>query len=126
MVSSRGGAGLFLALHVLLVFYSVAAIFSKLAAQYEAFSLLFCAFYLAALAVLAIYAVGWQQVLKRLPLTTAFANKAATVVWGMVWGVVVFGESLTPGKLAAAAFIVAGVVLFSSEGPRDEKGSDGR
>ncbi|OUO85833.1 transporter [Gordonibacter sp. An230] len=126
MVSSRGGAGLFLALHVLLVFYSVAAIFSKLAAQHEAFSPLFCAFYLAALAVLAIYAVGWQQVLKRLPLTTAFANKAATVVWGMVWGVVVFGESLTPGKLAAAAFIVSGVVLFSSEGQRDEKGSDGR
>ena len=64
------------------------------------------------MAIMVIYAVGWQQVIKRLPLTLAFANKAVTVVWGILWGAVFFRESITPGKLIGAAVIVAGVVLF--------------
>lgn len=116
MESSRKGPGLFLALHALFALYSVSAILSKFAGQHEVASLAFCAYCLAVLAILAGYAIGWQQMLKRLPLTTAFAHKAATVVWGMVWGVAVFGESLTPGKVVAAAMIVAGIVVFSKSG----------
>ena len=62
--------------------------------------------------ILAVYALGWQQIIKRLPLTTAFANKAVTVVWGIVCGALFFGEAITPGKLAGAALIIGGVVLF--------------
>ena len=38
------------------------------------------------LAALVAYAFGWQQVIKHLPLTTAYANKAVTVVWGILLG----------------------------------------
>ena len=51
-------------------------------------------------------AIGWQQVIKRIPLTTAFANKAVTVVWGLVWGALFFREAVTPGKLLGAALDV--------------------
>ena len=65
--------------------------------------------------LLGLYALGWQQVIKRLPLTTAFANKAVTVVWGLVWGALLFAEPITPGKLAGCGLIVAGVVLYARE-----------
>ena len=52
------------------------------------------------------------KIIKRLPLTTAFANKAITVVWGIVWGALFFDETITPGKLLGAALIIGGVVLF--------------
>lgn len=100
------------ALHLLLLIYSFSGCFSKTAAVQPFLSLKFILLYGGTLAVLMVYALGWQQIIKRLPLTTAFANKAVTVVWGILWGALLFGEAVTPGKIAGAALIVAGVVLF--------------
>ena len=65
------------------------------------------------LANLVVYAIGWQQILKRLPLTVAFANKAITVVWGIIWGAVFFQEAITPPMIVGAIIVMAGIVLFS-------------
>ena len=73
----------------------------------------FLLYYLLMLLTLVIYALGWQQIIKVLPLSTAFANKAITVVWGLVWGKLVFNESIVAGKLIGIGLIVAGIVLFS-------------
>ncbi|WP_270913051.1 EamA family transporter [Allofournierella sp. CML151] len=99
-------------LHLLLAVYSLSGFFSKNAAAQPFLSWQYIAFYCGMMAILVLYAVGWQQVIKRLPLTLAFANKAVTVVWGILWGALFFHESITPGKLIGAAVIVAGVVLF--------------
>ena len=64
------------------------------------------------LAALVVYAFGWQQVIKHLPLTTAYANKAITVVWGILLGFLLFGESITPRQFIGAAVIIVGIVLF--------------
>lgn len=100
-------------LHLLLMVYSCSGILSKLAAGCELFSIEFCALYAGILFLLALYAVGWQQVLKRLPLTTVFSNKAVTIVWGIVWGALFFLEPITVPKVVGAVLIIAGVVLFS-------------
>ena len=64
------------------------------------------------LAALVVYAFGWQQVIKHLPLTTAYANKAVTVVWGILLGLAVFGEAVTPRQVIGAVIIICGIVLF--------------
>lgn len=48
-----------------------------------------------------------------MPLTVAFANKAITVVWGIFWGVVLFGDTLTVGKVVGAALVIVGIILFA-------------
>lgn len=101
-----------LALHGLLLIYSLSDVASKSAAGTEFPSMAFIVCYGAVLVLLGIYALGWQQVIKRLPLTTAYANRAITVVWGIFWGCVLFGESITPGKLVGAAIIIVGIVLY--------------
>ena len=111
----------FLGLHIFLVLYSMNGVFSKLAVKESFLSVRFCAFYGGIVLILGIYAVAWQQIIKRIPLTTAFANKAVTVVWGLVWGALIFREPITPGKIVGVLLIVAGVVLFSSE-EREEAG----
>ena len=45
--------------------------------------------------------------------TTAFANKAVTVVWGIIWGAVFFHESITVGKVIGAALVIVGVVIYA-------------
>lgn len=114
----RSSTKTLLALHVLLAVYSVNSVLSKYAAEAEFMSWQFVLLYGGVLAVLGVYAIGWQQVIKRMPLTTAYANKAATVVWGIVFGMVFFGERVTPLMLLGALVIVAGIVLFAVEDGR--------
>lgn len=100
-------------LHIMLMIYSMSGICSKTAAKQTFLSFRFCMYYALIIMLLGFYAIGWQQVIKRLPLTTAFANKAVTVVWGIVWGAVFFGESITPGKIIGAILVIVGVVIYA-------------
>ena len=57
-----------------------------------------------------------------MPLSVAYANKAVTVVWGCLWGVLIFHERLTPGKVIGALMVLAGVALYGlADGKVDEK-----
>lgn len=110
-----------LALHIMLMIYSMSGICSKMAAGEEFLSFKFCLFYACIIGLLGFYAVGWQQIIKRLPLTTAFANKAITVVWGLIWGLVFFHEQITLGKVIGVALVVAGVILYArADGEADD------
>lgn len=109
-----------LALHILLLFYSLADVSSKFAAGNELLSFGFVVWYVAVLFILAVYALGWQQIIKRIPLTTAYANRGITVVWGIFWGAVFFSETVTPFKLVGAAMIIVGIALFSRADSREE------
>ena len=114
-----------LLLHGLLVFYSLCSICAKLAAGQEFMSLGFILFYGGMIGVLGVYAIGWQQVIKRLPLTFAYANRAVTVVWGIVWGVLFFGESITVLKLVGAALVLVGVALYATSDTQEEEPQGG-
>ena len=100
-------------LHALLALYSLCSICGKLASGFGFMSPGFVLCYGGMILVLGLYAIGWQQVIKRMPLTSAYANKAVTIVWGIIWGVLLFHETVTPAKLLGAAVVLAGVVLFS-------------
>lgn len=100
-------------LHLLLMVYSMSGILSKSAAKVPFLSFEFCLMYAGILALLGLYALGWQQILKRMALTTAFSNKAVTIVWGIIWGALFFAEPVTLPKVGGALLIIAGVVLFS-------------
>lgn len=110
-----------LLLHFVLMCYSLSGVLSKFAALQPFLNIRFCFFYSGTIALLGIYALAWQQIIKHLPLTTAFANKAVTVVWGFVWGTLIFHESVTFGKLVGMVLVVAGVILFSLADKEAEK-----
>jgi drug/metabolite transporter (DMT)-like permease len=95
--------------------YSLGGICSKFAGQAEFLSLQFIVLYGLVLLNLFVYAIFWQQILKRLPLVTAYSNKAVTVIWGILWGFLFFGEPVTWKKLAGSLIIIAGVYFVVSD-----------
>ena len=113
-----------LALHLLLAVFSLSGIMSKLAAQFPFMSAEFVLCYGGMIVVLGVYAIGWQQVIKRIPLTTAYANRAVTVIWGIVWGAVLFDEAVSWQKVLGAAVVLAGVILFATAGDDPEPAPD--
>lgn len=102
-------------LHLLLFFFSFCGVFSKLAAQYEFLSLQFCIFYGISIMILGIYAILWQQVIKKMPLVIAFLNKAVTIIWGMIWGALIFQETITIKMIVGCIVVIIGVVLVVKE-----------
>lgn len=115
-----------LALHLLLALFSCSGIMSKLASGYPFMSWGFILCYGGMVCVLGIYAIGWQQVIKRIPLTTAYANRAVTVVWGIVWGAVLFGETITWPKVVGALVVLAGVALYATAGDEPAVADEGQ
>lgn len=113
--TSTSGVGSMIFLHLTFFVYSLASVFSKKAGAEEVFTVKFLFFYGMVLFILMLYAVLWQQNLKHLPLVTAYANKAVTVIWGMVWGILLWHEKVTVNNIIGAVIIMFGVILIATE-----------
>ena len=122
VVFVEGNKKSFLLLHGILCLYSCGAIVSKTAAQKELFSIEFLVLYGIVLCNLGIYAIAWQKVLKNVPLNIAYANKAITVIWGMIWGFLFFKENITIQKvLGALIIIVATIMIVKSDNVAEQE-----
>ena len=113
-------------LNVLLLVYSLSGVCSKLAAGEAFLSGRFLLFYGIVLFLMAVYAFAWQQVIKKLPLTMAYANKAVSVLWAMVWGGIFFEEKMSIGKVIGAILVISGIVLFALSDSKDQSGEEHR
>ncbi|MBQ9229397.1 MAG: transporter [Eubacterium sp.] len=101
----------YIILHALLFVYSFSGVCSKMASGEKFLSFKFILFYGGIIAILGVYAIVWQQILKHIPLTTAFCNKAVGIIWGIVWGVVIFRETVTWNMLVGAVIVIIGVII---------------
>ena len=110
-----------LILHIVLAVYSFLVMASKLAAGEAFLSPKFLVYYGVVLSTLFAYALVWQQLLKKLPLFTAYANKAVTIVWGIVWGYIFFDEPITMKKMVGAIVIFIGVCFVVAADYKNEK-----
>lgn len=113
---------IFLLLHISLLFSSLSGVCSKMASRYtgNVFSVEFIFWFGLVFVIMFAYAIIWQQILKRMPLTVAYANRPVTLIWGIVWGALIFGEKITPNMLIGAAVIFCGIYLVTGEGKGGE------
>ena len=109
----KSGIKHYIILHLLFVLVSLSSVCSKFASGCEFLSLKYCFWQCGMIGFLGLYALGWQQIIKHMPLSTAYPNKAVTVAWGIVWGAVLFDEKITFFKVIGALIVIAGVVLFA-------------
>ncbi len=112
-------------LHLFLGIYSLTGVAAKFAGGEEFLSARFIIFYGLVLFGLFLYAIAWQQIIKHMPLISAYANRGVTVIWGIIWGYFIFSEKITAKKLIGAVVIIAGIVLIVTEDARDETADPG-
>jgi drug/metabolite transporter (DMT)-like permease len=98
-------------LHLIVLLYALGGIFSKNAANAAFLSQDYILNYGMVLGILAVYALLWQKILKKLPLTVAMANKSVTVIWGLIFGRLIFHESITIWSIIGAVVIVVGILI---------------
>ena len=66
-----------------------------------------------AIGVMVLYAVLWQQVLKRIELSLAYMFKGTSIVFVMLLACVIFGEKITWNNIIGAIIIIIGIVLYA-------------
>lgn len=114
MKTKNNKASAFIFLHIILFVYSLGGIFSKLASSRQFMSFEWILLYGGLIFTLGMYAVFWQQILKRIPLNIAYVNKSVTIVWSMLFGTIIFKERLTAANIIGGIMVACGVLLITA------------
>jgi len=104
-----------LILQAVVIVYTLSSVVAKFATGKELFSFSFFLFYGLEIVILGIYAILWQQMIKRFDLSVAYANRAMAIVWSAVWAIVLFKDVLAMKQIVGIAFVVLGTVIVNSD-----------
>ena len=102
-----------LLLQLAVVLYSLANVAAKMASGYSFFSRPFMMFYALEILALGVYAVLWQQVIKRIDLSIAYISRAFTVFWLMLWAILFFKEHISVTNVIGLLIILAGILVVN-------------
>ena len=107
----------FLLLHGTLLLYAGVSVLAKYAGMHLALqeTTAGVVFMVLEFLALGVYAVLWQQTLKRMPLGYAYSNKGVVTLWSYLFGLFLFGETLTLGKAVGILVVLTGVWLVVSD-----------
>ena len=110
-------------LQVSFLIYSCSSVVAKFASGNEVLSFKFILFYGLEVVILGIYALLWQQVIKKYDLSIAYANKAVTLIWALLWSVILFKEHLKWNQIVGVLIVIAGIYMLNTTG-KSKKISD--
>lgn len=101
-------------LQAVIIIYTVSGVMSKEASASGGNLLRFLFFFGMEFVALGVYALFWQQMIKRFELSVAYANRSMAVVWSMVWAVVFFHDDITVHNILGVALVVAGTLIINT------------
>ena len=103
----------YIQLHLNILLFSLTSVFSKSSyVQYNKHGLSSPLLYLFLFLMVAncgIYAITWQQVIKKFSLSTAYANKSVYLLWSQIWAVLIFHENLSIQNIIGILVVLFGV-----------------
>jgi drug/metabolite transporter (DMT)-like permease len=102
-------------LHGTILVYTGTTVLAKVASGHPFLSAGYVLAFVGMFAVLGLYALLWQQVIKRFSPSVAYSNKSVTTIWALVFSAALFGEGITLNNIAGALLIIAGVVLVAQD-----------
>lgn len=102
-------------LQAIIVIYTLAGVSGKFASASGFLSINFIFFYGLEILVLAIYAVLWQQIIKKFELSIAYANRSIALLWSMIWAVVFFGEYVSLKNIIGVLVVIIGTIIVNGE-----------
>lgn len=104
-------------LYILLILayllYSCESIFTRLASECAFLSWGYMGYVAVAVAVLGLFALLWQQIIKRMPISDAYMFKGTTIIFVLILAAVFFGEKISVMNCIGAVVIIGGIALYA-------------
>lgn len=102
-------------LQVIILIYTLSTVTAKFASNEEFLSLKFILFYVLEIFILGVYAILWQQIIKKFEISVAYANRAMSLLWSIVWAIVFFGEQITLKNVIGVIIVIIGTIIVNSD-----------
>lgn len=103
-------------LQAIVMIYSLSSVMAKFASGERIFSVRFIAFYGLEFLALAVYAILWQQAIKKVDLSIAYANRAMNLLWSVIWAVLIFKEPVSVKNIIGVIIVSLGILVVNSDG----------
>ena len=102
-------------LQVIIMIYTFSTVVAKFASAEQFLSFRFILFYGIEIFILGIYAILWQQIIKKFDLTIAYANRSMALLWSIVWAIIFFKENITINNIIGVIIVIVGTMIVNSE-----------
>ena len=106
---------LLLLLQGAVVIYSFADICAKLASRHAFLTPGYILWLGAEVLVLGVYALCWQQIIKKVDISVAYSNRAAAIVWTTLWAARLFRERITRQNVLGIGILFAGIWMVNRD-----------
>ncbi len=104
---------MWLALIGINLIYACTYICMKMAAPHVFLSATYILWILGAIGVMGVYAYLWQQILARVPLSTAYMFKGTSLIFVLLLSLLLLGEGITWQNILGSTIIVSGIILYA-------------
>ena len=112
-VGERNTGLIWLALIGINLIYACTYICMKKASGFEFLSSPYILWTVGAVVIMGVYALLWQQILVRTPLSTAYMFKGTSLIFVLLLSALLFGEGITTKNIIGSVIIVTGILLYA-------------
>lgn len=105
--------GKLISLIIVNLLYAIVLILNRMASIYAPLSLGYILLLSISVIVLAIYALSWQQIIKRMPISDAYMFKGTSIVFVLLLSALFFEEIITWQNIVGSIIIILGIALFA-------------
>ena len=102
-------------LQLVIAIYTLSTVFAKFASGQEFLSFKFILFYGIEMVILGLYAIIWQQLIKKFDISVAYANKAMGLLWSIIWAILIFNDTITVKNIIGVIIVIVGTIIVNSE-----------
>ena len=100
-------------LQAVVVIYTLNSIVAKFAENVEMLSFKFFLAYGLEVAILGVYAICWQQMIKKFDLSVAYANRAMAILWTALWALIIFKDTIGLKQAIGIGLVVIGTIVVN-------------
>ena len=108
-------------LQIVVMIYTFSGIVAKYASMEKGINYKFILLYGLEILILGVYAIFWQQIIKKFDLSVAYTNRALDILWAMLWARLFFSEHISIQNIIGVVVIIAGTLLVNMEEVKKSK-----
>ena len=112
-------------LQAVIIIYTVSSVMAKFASANNGEPVKFILFFGLEFVFLGIYALLWQQMIKKFELSVAYANRSMALLWSMIWAVIFFHDKITVKNIIGVVLVMIGTIIINTEENKEENSSAG-
>lgn len=72
-------------------------------------------YYCISIGMLGIFSILWQKLLNKLNLTKAYFFKSTTIIWGLIYGALIFKEKISLYMIIGVIISLIGIIIVLGE-----------